>query len=488
MKILEEPIVPEQSIGAPHSNFPQQSKKTRDIPNVQDVCFRAALKQRERRTLGVQRSRHSREAPSIFLSVCKAILLWELLVGSTLLPTICDSSHVSLIQISSTNTSLCTGAWTSTTSGGKKFCKKSLSAAGCSSIFSPVPSTCYRHVEGSVALYLKGTPDGFHPSLGYPQLGDSLSIWAGTTLVWDYAVSANCPSCCSPVSNALLTLNDRYYCSNISSTGNTFISSALFSTVSFRAAVDYSCSSIELRICRGVETATNEDVYVSAANISITPIAIDTMIFNLTNASLVLNSDSAVLKLCFQGNHSVLSSWLSFQSTSAMDGQSGLSPFPLQTYLREGFYLSSAVAALAVSVSQGTEGQAILTIIECKWTETSTKPLASKRAFLFPLPSNRSIFSNTFYHSPPSRDLMLLLQTSVQAAFHRRHFSLYLSAMQSTVIHLQKWQFTLSQISKSSHCLAAHTFRARSSSQGFQQLLRSLKWALASFRALETCS
>jgi hypothetical protein len=115
--------------------------------------------------------------------------------------TLASVRPTQVVSISPSDLSLCTGGWTTESfpSFSLRLCRK-VANSGCGSILVAVPAgTVYdtRASRGWVTLYQKGPPDAF--GVSFPTLGDSLTIWSGSTLLWDYAVgifrSGNPHSC-----------------------------------------------------------------------------------------------------------------------------------------------------------------------------------------------------------------------------------------------------------------------------------------------------
>jgi hypothetical protein len=196
--------------------------------------------------------------------------------------TLASVRPTQVVSISPSNLSLCTGNWTTQSIPGPDFgltlCRK-VADSGCGSIFVAVPAgTVYSRVEGWVTLYQQGSPDAFgFPS--FPMLGDSLTIWSGSTLLWDYAVgifrSSNPNSCPADGGNqAPASLNGLWSCA----TGNpttiwspTFYNVPLFgpSQAFARNLPATTSAPIELRFCLDEPRSNNEEIYLHSASISV---------------------------------------------------------------------------------------------------------------------------------------------------------------------------------------------------------------------------
>jgi hypothetical protein len=159
--------------------------------------------------------------------------------------------------------------------------------SGCGSIFVAVPvGTVYSRVEGWVTLYQYGVPDGFH-AFGYPTVGDSLSIWSGSTLVWDYAVGisrsssmadsraqdSTCPATDGSLPSTSL---DNFWSCNAGNTGNAFSYTTFYNEPLFgpsqaftRHLAASTSAPIELRFCLNELRSTDEVIYLRLASISV---------------------------------------------------------------------------------------------------------------------------------------------------------------------------------------------------------------------------
>jgi hypothetical protein len=198
--------------------------------------------------------------------------------------TLASVRPTQVVSISPSNLSLCTGNWTTQSipepDFGLTLCRK-VADSGCGSIFVAVPAgTVYSRVEGWVTLYQKGTPNAFGPN-SFPTLGDSLTIWSGSTLLWDYAVGWGrratgltdlCPADGGTQPSALL--NGFWSCatSNPTDIGS---ATAFFNVPVFGPSQAFSRSlpaatsaPIELRFCLN-EPRSNEEIYLHSASISV---------------------------------------------------------------------------------------------------------------------------------------------------------------------------------------------------------------------------
>jgi hypothetical protein len=195
---------------------------------------------------------------------------------------------VPVLSISPSNLSLCAGGWTT-----QKFsdlnmtlCRK-VADSGCGSIFVAVPAgTVYSRVEGWVTLYQYGAPDAFH-TFGFPVLGDSLTIWSGSTLLWDYAVgisgssamtdsraqASTCPATSGAPPSA--SLNSFWSC-DAGNTGNAFSYTTFYVKPLFgpswafaRYLAASTSAAIELRFCLNELRSTDEEIYLHSASVSV---------------------------------------------------------------------------------------------------------------------------------------------------------------------------------------------------------------------------
>jgi hypothetical protein len=151
--------------------------------------------------------------------------------------------------------------------------------SGCGSILVAVPAgTVYSRVEGWVTLYQKGSPDAFGPD-SFPTLGDSLTIWSGSTLLWDYAVGwgrsppDTCPANGGPQPSALL--NGIWSCATGNPT-NSISLTAFYNVPLFgpsqafdRDLLAATSAPIELRFCLDESRSNNEEIYLHSASISV---------------------------------------------------------------------------------------------------------------------------------------------------------------------------------------------------------------------------
>ncbi len=184
---------------------------------------------------------------------------------------------------------LCTGSstgWVRDTMPVGALCRRTnTSANGCGSIFLD-PGRPYSSVSAWVTLYQFGTPDAFSIDSGtngaYLFAGDSLTIWAGPALVWDYAVGYsqdqsssesivyNCPA--DGGSSPPSALGSNWACATGASglpSVHTFYSTPLFGpTKRFTRTITPTSSPLELRICLNQEH-NNEDIYVGDFSLTV---------------------------------------------------------------------------------------------------------------------------------------------------------------------------------------------------------------------------
>jgi hypothetical protein len=208
---------------------------------------------------------------------------------STAVQRLVDFIPVPVVSIGLSDLSLCRGGWTTQfiPSFGLTLCRK-VADSGCGSIFVAVPAgTVYSRVEGWVTLYQQGTPNAFS-SNSFQAVGDSLSIWSGSTLLWDYAVGLSrsramadrdfqeytCPA--SGGKQASASLNGFWSCDS-GNTANTisnddFYNLPLFGPAQiFRRTLAASTSApIELRFCLN-QGRNDEEIYLQSASISVRP-------------------------------------------------------------------------------------------------------------------------------------------------------------------------------------------------------------------------
>jgi hypothetical protein len=194
--------------------------------------------------------------------------------------TLASLRPTQVVSISPSDLSLCTGGWTtqSIPDFGLTLCRK-VADSGCGSIFVAVPAgTVYSRVEGWVTLYQQGSTDAFGlPS--FPMLGDSLTIWSGSTLLWDYAVGVfrssdpnSCPANGGPQPSA--SLNGFWSCATGNPTGigsqTAFFNVPVFgpSQAFSRSLPAATSAPIELRLCLN-EPRSNEEIYLHSASISV---------------------------------------------------------------------------------------------------------------------------------------------------------------------------------------------------------------------------
>jgi hypothetical protein len=195
-----------------------------------------------------------------------------------------------ILHISEDDHSFCQGEWASINSDMGRLCKKRKYSAGCASVFSPTPSSCYSSVFGFATLFQVGSPDAFNAN---NPLGDSLSIWSGNKLLWDYVIGY-APVIC----NNTGTISTRSLCSsgnpaNDNVAGHSTI--PLFPTPIFGAYFSFSfnftsrCSTspIELRLCLD-ESSSNEDIFVSNTSIFLSPSTREVFSINSGNPGNVL--------------------------------------------------------------------------------------------------------------------------------------------------------------------------------------------------------
>jgi hypothetical protein len=179
-----------------------------------------------------------------------------------------------VVSISPSNLSLCRGGWTTENMIGQNLtlCRK-VADSGCGSIFVAVPAgTVYSRVEGWVTLYQRASPDAFGPS-AFSTFGDSLTIWSGSTLLWDYAVgfghgsTNSCPA--SGGTQPSASLNGFWSCA----TGTDFPFQTVFNVPLFGLSQAFArnlpaatSAPIELRFCLN-EPRVNEEIYLHSASI-----------------------------------------------------------------------------------------------------------------------------------------------------------------------------------------------------------------------------
>ncbi len=175
----------------------------------------------------------------------------------------------------------CTGAsigWTAETMSVGTLCRRTVqSTGGCGSIFLN-PGRTYSSVGGWVTLYQYGSPDGFG---GDPTYGDSLTIWSGSTFLWDFGVGYsldsssagrefNCPA--KSGTNPSSAISSYWSCASGASTASSF--GVFYPTPLFGPAMPFNrtivptSSPLELRICLD-EVHANEDIYIGDFSITV---------------------------------------------------------------------------------------------------------------------------------------------------------------------------------------------------------------------------
>ena len=105
-------------------------------------------------------------------------------------------------------------------------------------IFSAVTGP-YAYVRGYVTLYQFGTTDAFNAEFCYIPDGDSLTIWSGTNIIWDFTVAytsnplntldTRCPSQGGPLPNPDWGLGSRWSCAS----GNNDLASSSWNGTSY---------------------------------------------------------------------------------------------------------------------------------------------------------------------------------------------------------------------------------------------------------------
>jgi hypothetical protein len=204
--------------------------------------------------------------------------------------TLASARLTQVVSISPSNLSLCTGGWTTENITGQNLtlCRK-VANSGCGSILVAVPAgTLYSRVEGWVTLYQRGTTDAF-ASISFSTFGDSLTIWSGSTLLWDYAVglsvssamadprapeaqASTCPATKGAPPSA--SLNGLWSC-DAGNTGSGFSYTTLYSVPLFGPSQAFArnlpaatSAPIELRFCLD-QPRSNEEIYLHSASISV---------------------------------------------------------------------------------------------------------------------------------------------------------------------------------------------------------------------------
>lgn len=171
-----------------------------------------------------------------------------------------------LFNITTLDHSQCTGNWTTEVVQGMELCRRS-SPIGCGSIFA-FPSQPYVNVSGWVTLFQSGTCDAFSGMEGGTLgIGDSLSVWSGTNLVWDFVVgmstslssaygSSRCPALGGMPAPAELGGNWDCQSGNVKAIDYySFYPTAIFGpSRPFRRSLPQATSDpIELRICLNLD-------------------------------------------------------------------------------------------------------------------------------------------------------------------------------------------------------------------------------------------
>ena len=159
-----------------------------------------------------------------------------------------------------------------TTVGNVSVCQKRTPLAGCGSILIQ-PIQPYSLVQGYLTLHGVLTNDGNsfnNNGQAVGTVGDGVSIWSGTNLLWDYLVG----QCIRP-GNSLIGVN--YNCAPATGT-NLFGPSYPIGSYRGGALPNLTTAPIEIRICND-QGLTDENIYVMAAEIT------------LSNESSILQSE-----------------------------------------------------------------------------------------------------------------------------------------------------------------------------------------------------
>jgi hypothetical protein len=186
---------------------------------------------------------------------------------SVLSPPTLTTPFRNILNLASDATSCAQGTWTAQAIGGLTLCRRAANAgSGCGSIWVS-PGGPYTQVTGSVSLYQFFTTDAFNS--GQP-LGDSVTIWAGSTLLWVYTVGG-CPvrGAAGPPSAA----NGQWACA-FGFESPVFPGTNLFNQVLFGPPAAFTVqlpptqAQIEIRMCLDQGVA-DEEIYLSAASLSV---------------------------------------------------------------------------------------------------------------------------------------------------------------------------------------------------------------------------
>ena len=157
--------------------------------------------------------------------------------------------------------------WTSSVFSGASVCGRKVDVGGCTSVFINIQGQ-YSKVVGYTTLYPYNSVDGFYSAttqhfaaLNPQWIGESLSFWAGSTLLWDYVMGSVHGHCPPTGTAAPSQVGNSWSCSE---SNPAFGSTALF-TAQLPAATT---GPIELRLCID-QVHADEDIYVGVSSIEV---------------------------------------------------------------------------------------------------------------------------------------------------------------------------------------------------------------------------
>ena len=151
--------------------------------------------------------------------------------------------------------------------------RPSSTTGGCYSFFLPANGS-YTQVQGWLTVFSGGTPAAFSPGSSFPGVGDSVSVWSNSILLWAFVVGTSGVFGCPNSNNGgppylMLIGQSNWYCAApITNSGGA--TGSIYPTPLFGPAMPFisllpapSTSPVEVRICLN-QSAANENLYVSA--------------------------------------------------------------------------------------------------------------------------------------------------------------------------------------------------------------------------------
>jgi hypothetical protein len=180
-----------------------------------------------------------------------------------------------VVSISPSSLSLCTGNWTAETITGQNMTLRWPTLAAAASLWRCLPGRSTRASRAGSPSTRRAHLMRLVPAL-HLIFGDSLTIWSGSTLLWDYAVTGGlsppdtCPASGGPQPSALL--NGFWSCA----TGNSFSLTAFYNVPLFGPSQGFvrnlpaaTSAPIELRFCLDQPRSNDEEIYLHSASISV---------------------------------------------------------------------------------------------------------------------------------------------------------------------------------------------------------------------------